>query len=256
MGRFIRIQIVQLTSILPVLFVSVCMVASVAAQTAQVERGFWSWTESSDHHKAVVQVTTDSGAGSGVLVHVFRTRRVGKGYEGLVLTAHHVVSDAKLVKVAYQNGKKAKDCTVVSVNKDVDVAFLRVWVPDGAKEVPLAKAAARPGDTLEFCGYGGGLPLDQLRHFKATSDDPTNTKQIFSSVSLLSGDSGGPVFNSQGQVVGIISGGWFWFDGASSKSGLRQTLTWPARSSNLDPILKLVADMKQWLPEAMKANRQ
>jgi len=245
MRRFI--EIVCLTQI----FFLTLLASSAGAQTASVdqnasvEKGYWNWTESSEHHKAVVQVKTDSGFGSGVLVHVFRSRRVGKGYEGLVLTAHHVVSDAQLIKVAYQNGKKAKHCTVVSVDEAVDVAFLRVWVPEGAKEVPLAEMGSRPGDVLEFCGYGGGLPLNQLRHFEATSDDPTNANQIFSSVSLLSGDSGGPVFNEKREVVGIISGGWFWFDGVSTSDGLRHNLTWPARTSNLKPILKLVSELER-----------
>ena len=107
---------------------------------------------------------------------------------------------------------------------------------------------------LEFCGYGGNASLDQLRHFKAMSESPTNNKQIFASVPLLSGDSGGPVFNAKYQVVGVISGGWFWFDGETSKNGARQILTWPARSSNLKPIVSLVNDLSRLLPKKPKVN--
>lgn len=231
------------------------LVGVADAQTPLLENGYWNWTEASTHHNAVVQVKTDTGAGSGVLVHIFRSRPIGKGHEGLVLTAHHVVSDGQNIKVAYQNGKKAKDCTIVSVNEEVDIAFLRVWVPEGAKEVPLAKQRSRPGDMLEFCGYGGNASLDQLRHFEAMSESPTNTKQIFASVPLLSGDSGGPVFNAKHEVAGVISGGWFWFDGETSKNGARQILTWPARSSNLNPILDLASELKSLLPEDAKSNR-
>lgn len=241
MRRIIRVDLLCLIQVFSLLWLA----GSVAAQTESAEKGIWNWTQSSDHHSAVVKVKTDAGAGSGVLVHVFRSRPVGNGYEGLVLTANHVVSDAKTIKVAYQNGKNAKDCTVVSVNEEVDVAFLRVWVPSSAKEVPLAKTGSRPGDTLEYCGYGGGVYLNQLRHFEATSDKPTNSNQIFSPVALMSGDSGGPVFNADHEVVGIISGGWFWFDGVSSKDGIRHNLTWPARASNLKPILKLVAELER-----------
>ena len=131
MRRLMRIQILYLTQILCLLWVGIA-----SAQTAAVD-GFWNWTKSEEHHNAVVQVTTDTGAGSGVLVHVFRTRPIRGGYEGLVLTAHHVVSDGAEIKISYPNGKKAKKCSILCVNEATDIAFLRVWVPDDVKDCLL-----------------------------------------------------------------------------------------------------------------------
>ena len=70
-------------------------------------------------------------------------------------------------------------------------------------------------------------------------------EKIFADVPLLPGDSGGPVFNSNREVVGVISGGWFWYDaGVKLPNGSKIRPTWPARASNIDPIRVLMANIE------------
>ena len=69
----------------------------------------------------------------------------------------------------------------------------------------------------------------------------TNANQLFADAPLLSGDSGGPVFNAQKELTGIISGGWFWLSAKKqpdSDDSIR--VTWPARAGNLGAIQKLL----------------
>ena len=64
-------------------------------------------------------------------------------------------------------------------------------------------------------------------------------------MALLPGDSGGPVFNERQEVVGVISGGWFWWDGGVTNSGgsIIQA-TWPARACNVSVIQKLLDNIQ------------
>jgi len=228
-------------SIFAILLLLTIPAAVVLAQTG-IETTLWTWTPPAIHHNAVVKVETESGSGTGVLVHVFKTRPVANGFEGICLTAEHVVDPKdKRIKVSYQNGKRAKNCKVLSKNKALDVALLWVWVPKDINPVTIANSSLIIGETLEFCGLGGDSSLSQMRHFKSIAESPTTSDQIFASAPLLPGDSGGPVFNIDGELVGIISGGWFWYDGGvKSQSGKSVNVTWPARACHLDPINELL----------------
>ena len=229
-------------SILSILFCLIPHHGIALAQTG-IETNLWTWTQPAVHHDAVVKVDTESGSGTGVLVHVFETRPVANGFEGICLTAEHVVSDTEdtSIKVVYRNGKRAKNCKVISTNKAFDLALLWVWVPKDIRPVAIANAGTVVGQSLEFCGLGGNSSLSQMRHFSSIAESPTSTNQIFASAPLLPGDSGGPVFNVNGEVVGIISGGWFWFDGGvKTQKGKSINVTWPARACHLDPIAELL----------------
>jgi len=210
------------------------------------ESGLWTWTDSADHHKSIVQVSTVEGTGTGIIISVDQAKKIKDGYEGYCLTAWHVVKenlDDDNIRILYRNGRKAKKCKVVVYDKDRDIAVLWVWVPE---QIPAAKLATQPirsGDQLEFCGLGGGSDIACcVRHFAGTASSPSSMQRIFADVPLLPGDSGGPVFNANHEVVGIISGGWFWYDGGvKTETGSEIKATWPARASNVKPIQELIA---------------
>jgi S1-C subfamily serine protease len=70
-----------------------------------------------------------------------------------------------------------------------------------------------------------------LRSFSATASASTNGETIYADVTLLPGDSGGPLFNSSHHVVGVISGGWYWWNrGIVTAAGNSIPTTWPART--------------------------
>jgi len=183
-----------------------------------------------------------------VLIRVDKSKEVKGGYEGLVLTAWHVVqddADGGKIKVTYRNKRRAKGCQVVEHDDAKDVALLWVWVPKGVEPAELAASSIERGDQLELVGLGGGTKLaDCVRSFKAEASPPSTIEKIFADVPLLPGDSGGPVFNSKHQVVGIISGGWFWWDsGLKTESGAYIRTTWPARASNVGPLQAMLTKL-------------
>lgn len=210
--------------------------------------GLWNWTPVAKYHDSIVEVSTSGGSGTGVLIKADKSKRVKDGYEGLVLTAWHVIQDDIVdgkIKVTYRNKRRAKGCQVVQFDEATDVAILWVWVPGDIEPAKLAQESVQRGDRLELVGLGGGTNLlSCVRAFEASASPPSSPEKIFADVPLLPGDSGGPVFNQNHEVVGIISGGWFWWDsGLKTASGAYIRTTWPARASNIGPIRSMMAKM-------------
>ena len=208
--------------------------------------GLWKWTPEADYHRSVVEVSTSHGAGTGVLISVDKDKPIKDGFEGYVVTAWHVIQDDMVdgeIKVTFKNKRRARGCQVVQHDEEKDVAVLWVWVPGDVKPAKLATQPVKRGDKLELAGLGGGTNLANcIRAFEAEASPPSSIEKIFADVPLLPGDSGGPVFNSKHEVVGIISGGWFWWDsGLKTADGTYIRTTWPARASNVGPIRSMMA---------------
>ncbi len=216
----------------------------VASAQVGIDTDIWTWTESADHHQSIVEIQSGVGTGTGVIISVDTDKAIKDGFEGYCLTAWHVVQEDNnegKIRVRFANGRKSKGCRVAQYDEARDVALIWVWVPDDVKPATLATRSIEGGDALELVGLGGGSTLDRMRHFSATASPPSSGEKIFADVPLLPGDSGGPVFNSDHEVVGIISGGWFWYDsGVTTESGSEIKTTWPARASNVGPIQSLL----------------
>jgi S1-C subfamily serine protease len=244
-------------------FAGICICLFSSQSNAQVGKnsGLWKWTPIAEHHHSIVEIHSAGGVGTGVVVEIDESKELKGGHEGYVLTAFHVVQDDKgegEIKVRYRNGKKARKCRIVHADEHKDVALLWVWVPDGIPASPVANDPIESGDELEFAGLGGGSQLSCcIRHFSATASSPSSLEKIFADVPLLPGDSGGPVFNQEKQVVGIISGGWFWFNsGITTPSGTSIRTTWPARASNVGPLQTLISKKNEKLASTEAVNKK
>ncbi len=167
------------------------------------------------HHQAVCRVYADGGGGrrsigSGVLI-----RYLGRF---IVLTARHVIRDRRGAILVRFGKRQWHQARVVCEDATWDVAALEVSEPNGIRPAELAWGAAatpQPGATLESCGFGRddtlrpnrGRLLRFMRPRNATSGD-----WLEMSGRSRDGDSGGPIFDSTGHVVGILWG----TDGAST----------------------------------------
>jgi S1-C subfamily serine protease len=217
--------------------------ADVATAQTSTKIDYWQATTVAPHHDSIVRVMLDNGSGTGVLVHVDFDKPIKDGYLGHCLTAYHVVKDDGAVgniRVEYRNGRIAKGGRTVAFDEANDLALLWVWVPAELRPVTIAPEPIQARDSLEFIGLGGGVALECcLRHFSAHAAVSTSQNTIYSDVALLPGDSGGGVFNEHHQLVGIISGGWFWFQ-TNTHAEKPQSATWPGRACNLSPIHALL----------------
>jgi serine protease Do len=171
--------------------------AKVDPTVVTVRVGTKTVNETSSGAVVIVAVVT----GSGVLVH-------GEGY---IVTAAHVVESAEMIEVHWLDGFKST-AKVVSLSRTEDIALLKVdSTPPKALVATLGDSAAlKPGQRLFAIGAPYGLEhsltagvVSALR----TNDRPGLMPKhlVQTDVPLNQGNSGGPLFNEKGEVVGIAS---------------------------------------------------
>ena len=174
-------------------------------------RPAWRYERPVSHRAAVVRIYCQNNAA---------TRSIGSGalvrWNGrvVVLTARHVIQGAQkiIVELCTRRTHWAK---VVKVDAVWDCAVLElVGAPEGVEPVDVElgdEAMQRQGDRLESCGYGpdGKLACNTglfqgYRRSAATPQGPDDWLVI--SGHARGGDSGGPVFNRRGRLVGVLWG--------------------------------------------------
>jgi serine protease Do len=146
---------------------------------------------------ATVSVEIGRAAGSGVIVN----------REGLVLTAAHVIGRAgRTAWIELPDGRRLRGRTL-GANHNADAGMIQLERPPADLPfAPLAKnLELKAGEWVVTTGQPGGIVSDRappvrLGRVLAVVDDTVCTD-----CKLVGGDSGGPLYNMQGEVVGIHS---------------------------------------------------
>jgi hypothetical protein len=130
-----------------------------------------------------------------------------RGKHGLVLTNWHVVHESSgPIEVVFPDGFRSPG-HVHKVDKDWDLAALSVYRPP-ASPVTLSHQVPRQGDPLTIAGYGQGdyrAVSGRCLQFLAPSDSqPFEILEL--GAAARQGDSGGPIFNSRGELAGVLFG--------------------------------------------------
>ncbi|MBR9890003.1 MAG: trypsin-like serine protease [Oceanospirillales bacterium] len=147
---------------------------------------------------ATVTIRTATGHGSGFAI----------GDGNFILTNAHVVGEAKNVTILTQ-GKISLPAKVVQVSKSRDVALLSI---EGIRLSPLYIVTAKVDETSEV--YAVGSPLNEELRGSITRGIVSGYRLIDgqqwlqSDASISPGNSGGPLLNDRGQVVGISTAGY------------------------------------------------
>jgi serine protease Do len=140
-----------------------------------------------------------------------KSNSLGSGFvvdpSGVVITNNHVIADANEVTVIFADGQKLKG-DVVGKDEKVDVAVLRVKPDKPLKAVKFGDSEkVRVGDWVVAVGNPFGLGgtvtagVISARHRNIESGPYDNYFQTDAAINK--GNSGGPLFNMAGEVIGI-----------------------------------------------------
>jgi serine protease DegQ len=134
---------------------------------------------------------------------------------GKILTALHVVSSTDRWVVVFADGSKS-DADLVGAQPENDLAVLQPrHLPDELTAAKLASTAdLRPGDTVVATGFpfgiGPSVSAGVVSGLKREFDDPDHTPHKLTNLIQFDapvnpGNSGGPLVDRDGEVVGIVT---------------------------------------------------
>jgi putative serine protease PepD len=165
-----------------------------------------------------VRLANGEGVGSGVII----------GSDGRILTNNHVVAGAESVTVTLSDGREV-DATVLGTDPSSDLALVQAQGVSGLTAATFGNSDdVKVGDEVIAIGSPGGLQgtvttgivsaLDrkvtvsteeeqQQSPFERSGNGGATTtyEALQTDAAINQGNSGGPLFNAQGQVIGINS---------------------------------------------------
>jgi S1-C subfamily serine protease len=136
---------------------------------------------------------------------------------GEVLTNNHVIDGATSIKATDVGNGRTYTAKVVGYNKTKDVAVLQLQNASGLQTVSLSSAGVQAGQKVVAVGNAlgkGGTPSVATGKVTATGktitasdEDAGNAEQLHgliqTNAGIQPGDSGGPLLNTAGDVVGM-----------------------------------------------------
>jgi len=138
------------------------------------------------------------GSGSGFVI----------GTDGMIATNYHVIERANSVLIVFSDGTKLTVMGVAALDKEADLAILKVT--QMVKPQPLELASnVMPQVGTKVYAIGNPLRLSNTLSDGLVSGhrEIERTTVIQTTAPISPGSSGGPLFGSDGRVIGVTSSG-------------------------------------------------
>ena len=150
-----------------------------------------------------IQQASYRRAGAGMIIHP----------SGIIVTNAHTVNRAGRVKVRLYNNQELP-AEVIRLVSNIDMAFLRIRPPFPLTAVPLADSnRTQLGDPVLTIGsspllkqtVSGGIIIGLGQNRTATRLGQTRNDLFQTTINLYEGDSGSPLFNNTGALIGLMT---------------------------------------------------
>lgn len=137
---------------------------------------------------------------------------LGSGFvidaSGLIVTNNHVIEGADEIIINFVDGSKLKVDKIIGRDPKSDIALLKVTPKKPLKSVPLgASAKMQVGDWVLAIGnpfgLGGSVTLGIISAKQRDINSGPYDDYLQTDAAINKGNSGGPLFNMDGEVIGI-----------------------------------------------------
>jgi TPR repeat protein len=183
-------------------------------------------------------------------------RATGTGFfvtdDGYLVTCYHVVQEADRIAVRTKVGTFA--AMLVKADKVNDVTVLKVTgtfspLPvASSRGVKLGESAFTIGfPNTELQGFAPKLTKGEISSLTGVQDDP---REFQISVTVQPGNSGGPLVNQYGNVVGIVAAQLADIATLETTGSLPQNVNYAVKSSVLNVLLESLPDISPKLLES------
>jgi serine protease Do len=168
-----------------------------------------------------------------------RSNSLGSGFvidaSGIVITNNHVVGDATDVTVIFTDGQRLK-AEIVGKDAKIDIAVLRVKPDKPLKAVKFGDSnKTRVGDWVMAVGnpfgLGGTVTVGILSARNRNINSGPYDDYLQTDASINRGNSGGPLFNADGEVIGVNTA-------ILSPSGGSVGIGFASPSNTLQPVIE------------------
>jgi S1-C subfamily serine protease len=167
----------------------------------------------SEVRPAILQIRVTKFENDNTLNEAARTQNRGSGFiidpRGHVLTAQHVIDKAREIEVRLAHGERFP-ARVVAQDAHADLAILKIAAPQPLPAVFLGDSNNnRVGDLAVVFGYPYGressMNLGIISRPGRSFPDSAGYEFIQTDAGAYPGGSGGPLLNSKGHVIGMIT---------------------------------------------------
>jgi S1-C subfamily serine protease len=188
-------------------------------------------------------------------VHNNLPRFTGTGFfvteDGYLLTAFHVVSDAARITVVTKT--ETFTATLVKADKANDVALLKIAGKSSALPLSSSRTVKLGGEVftigfpnIELQGFAPKLTKGEISSLSGAQDDP---REFQISVAVQPGNSGGPLVDQYGNVVGIVEARLGDVSTLESTGSLPQNVNYAVKGSLLNLMLESLPEVSAKLHE-------
>jgi serine protease Do len=130
------------------------------------------------------------------------------GKEGLIVTNNHVIEGADEIVINFNDGSKLKVDKVLGKDPKTDLALLKVTPKKPLPSVPFgASAKMKVGDWVMAIGnpfgLGGSVTVGIISAKQRDINSGPYDDYLQTDAAINKGNSGGPLFNMEGEVIGV-----------------------------------------------------
>lgn len=135
---------------------------------------------------------------------------IGAGFviseDGLIATNLHVIGEARPITVQLADGSEHEATAVQASDRKLDLAIVKIDTKKKLKPLPMGDATKlAQGQAIVALGHPRGLEYSVVAGVLSGKRDIEGISMLQLAIPIEQGNSGGPVLDMQGRVVGVVS---------------------------------------------------